>query len=75
MLLYIDLNRDFPGGPVAKNPPSNGGNVGSIPGQGTKIQHAVGQVSPKSQVEKPACHHEGPPQPKDNDPNNIQMPS
>ena len=28
---------DFPGGPVVKNPPSNAGDNGSIPGQGTKI--------------------------------------
>ena len=41
MVLYKDLNRDFPGGPVVKNPPSNGGNVGSIPGQGTKIPQAT----------------------------------
>ena len=25
---------DFPGGPVAKNPPANAGNMGSIPGPG-----------------------------------------
>ena len=37
---------DFPGGPVVKNPPSNAGDVGSIPGQGTKISHATGQLSP-----------------------------
>ena len=37
--------RDFPAGPVVKNPPSNAGDVGSIPGQGTKIPHATGQLS------------------------------
>ena len=38
---------DFPGGPVMiKNPPSNAGDTGSIPGQGTKIPHAMGQISP-----------------------------
>ena len=37
--------RDFPGGPVAKNPPSNAGDRGLIPGQGTKIPHATGQLS------------------------------
>ena len=37
---------DFPGGPVLKNPPSNAGATGSIPGRGTKISHAVGQISP-----------------------------
>ena len=36
---------DFPGGPVVKNQPSNAGDVGSIPGQGTKIPHAAGQLS------------------------------
>ena len=37
------MNRDFPGGPVVKNQPSDTGNVGSIPGWGIKIPHAVGQ--------------------------------
>ena len=37
----------FPGGPVVKNPPSNAGDGGLIPGQGTKILHAVGQLSPR----------------------------
>ena len=37
--------RDFPGGPVVKNLPSNTGDVGSIPGWGTKIPHATGQPS------------------------------
>ena len=32
---------DFPGGPVVKNLPCNTGNMGSIPGQGTKIPHAM----------------------------------
>ena len=39
--------RDFPGGPVVKNPPYNAGDTGSIPGQGTKIPHATGQLSPR----------------------------
>ena len=38
--------RDFPGGPMVKNPPSNARDAGSIPGWGTKIPHAVGQLSP-----------------------------
>ena len=33
---------DFPGGPVVKNQPSNAGNMGSIPGRGTKISHTSG---------------------------------
>ena len=39
---------DFPGGPVVKNLPSNAGNMGSILGRGTKIPHAVGQLSPST---------------------------
>ena len=31
---------DFPGGQVVKTLPSTAGDVGSIPGQGTKIPHA-----------------------------------
>ena len=36
---------DFPGGPVVQNPPYNAGDAGLIPGQGTKIPHAAGQLS------------------------------
>ena len=42
--------RDFPGGPVVKNLPSNAGYVGSIPGLGTKTPHAVGRLSPSTQM-------------------------
>ena len=48
---------DFPGGPVVKNPPSNAGDVGSIPGQGTKIPHAIGQISPGACTLEPAGHN------------------
>ena len=34
------LSGDFPGGPVVKNLPSNAGDVGWIPGWGTKIPQA-----------------------------------
>ena len=47
-------SRNFPGGLVVKNLPSNAGDVSSIPGQGTKIPHAVGQLSPCTL--EPACH-------------------
>ena len=40
--------RDFPGHPVGKTLPSNAGDGGSIPGQGTKIPHAMGQLSPRA---------------------------
>ena len=45
--------RDFPGGPVVKNPPSIAGDVGSIPGRGTKIPHAAGQLSPRATTTEP----------------------
>ena len=48
--------RDFPGGPVVKNPPSNAGDTGSIPGQRTKIPHASGQLSPPAATSEPVCH-------------------
>ena len=44
-LSYSKLRRvrgNFPGGPVVKNLPSNARDVGSIPGWGTKIPHALG---------------------------------
>ena len=33
---------DFPGGAVVKNPPSDAGDKGSIPGQGSKIPNTSG---------------------------------
>ena len=33
---------DFPAGPVAKNSPANGGDMGSIPDLETKIPHTTG---------------------------------
>ena len=38
--------RDFPGGPVVKNLPSNAEDAGSIPGRGTKISHALRRLNP-----------------------------
>ena len=46
---------DFPGGPVVKNPPYNAGDAGSIPGQGTKIPNAAGQLSPHATTTELAC--------------------
>ena len=40
--------RDFPGSPVVKNLPCSAGDMGSIPGQGTKIPCALEQLSPRS---------------------------
>ena len=40
--------RDFPVGPVVKNPPCNAGNVGSILGWRTKIPYVTEQLSPET---------------------------
>ena len=40
---YMEEWREFPGGPVVKNLPSNAGDVGSIPGQGIKTPHGKGK--------------------------------
>ena len=45
--------QDFPGGPAVKNPPSNAGDSGSIPGQGTEIPHAAGQLSTRATTTEP----------------------
>ena len=46
-------SRDFPGGPVVKNPPSNVGDVSSILGWGTKIPHSTGKLSPCATTTEP----------------------
>ena len=38
--------RGIPWWSSGKNLPSSAGDMGSIPGRGTKISHAVGQLSP-----------------------------
>ena len=54
------LLRDFPGGPVVRNPPCNTGDTGSTPGQGTKISgvQVLLLENPESlcaQVKDPTC--------------------
>ena len=68
--------QDFPGGLVVKNPFCNAGDASSIPGQGTKIPHARGQLSPRhnyracalcsphTTTKDPACRNQDPTQPK-----------
>ena len=59
------LERDFPGGPVVKNLPRNAGDLGLIPGQGTKSSHAVEQLSlHATATEKPSQCSKDPVQPK-----------
>ena len=46
--------------PVVKNLPCNAGDMGSIPGVGTKISHVRGQLSPPTPPSPQHCAH--PPQ-------------
>ena len=50
--------REFPGGPVVKSPPSNAGNMGSVPSQGTKILQPRGMA--KKIKNKAKCYTETP---------------
>ena len=50
----------FPGGPAVKIPLCNAGDVGTIPGQGTRILHAVGQLSPHATTTEPVLQLESP---------------
>ena len=43
-MLFKEDARDLPGGTVVKNLPSNAGDEGLIPGQGTKILQAASQL-------------------------------
>ena len=53
------MNGDFPGGPVAGSLPSCAGDAGSIPGRGTRIPHAAGQLGPRATTrEKHTRHNE-----------------
>ena len=54
--------QNFPAGPAVKNLPCNAGHAGSIPGWGTKISHAVEQLSPRSQTTEPPSSGPHPPQ-------------
>ena len=38
---------------MVKSPPSNAGHVGLSPGEGTKIAHAVGQLSLRAAATEP----------------------
>ena len=69
MFLNVSVFWDFPGGPVVKNPPSNAGNSGSIPGLETKISRATkishGQLSPCAATPEKALCLEKPIHPKE----------
>ena len=40
--------QDFPGGPGVENSSASAGDTGLIPGLGTKIAHAQGQINPRA---------------------------
>ena len=48
------LSWDFPGGPAVENPLCYAGDAGSIPDQGTKIPHALEQLSPSAPTTEPS---------------------
>ena len=50
---YKMLSRDFSNGPVLKNPSCSEGDVGSIPGRGIKMPHAMEQLSPLTATPSP----------------------
>ena len=52
---YKNQVKDFPSGSVVKNLPSNAGDKGLIPGRGTKIPHALGQLTLCAETNDPMC--------------------
>ena len=56
--------RDFLGSSVVRNPPSNAGQVGSIPGWGTEISHVKGQLSSWTATTEPKHWNKDVMQPK-----------
>ena len=54
---FKQKSRDFPGGPVIKNLPSNVGDTGFIPSQRTKVPHDAGELSQVFTTRKPTCHN------------------
>jgi len=56
VIVYLLRIKHFPGSSVFKNPPCSAGDLGSTPGQETKILHVTGQLeSPR--VATAACTH------------------
>ena len=49
---------DCPGGPVVKTLPFNARDEGLIPGQGTEIPHATGQLSLHATATEMALHNQ-----------------
>ena len=49
---------------MVKNLPFNAGDMGLIPGQGTKIPHTAGRLSPHTETTEPECSRAHTPQPR-----------
>ena len=62
--LSTHTQRDLLGSPVAGSLPSSVEDMGSIPGQGTKILHASELLSPCATMENPLHSNQNPMQPK-----------
>ena len=41
-----------------RSPPGNAGNVGSVPGLGTKTPHTAEQLNRLATTSEPVCHNE-----------------
>ena len=82
MYLYmftITETKDFAGGPVVRSPPSSAGDLGVIPGRGTKVPPAEVVTGLRCHSQKPsrlnkypASHNQDPRQPKTNHFKNIR---
>ena len=51
---HVKKTEDFLGRPVVKSLPLSSGDLGSVPGWGTKILHASGQLSPLAAATEPS---------------------
>ena len=62
MVKFLVTKDIFPAGLVVKNLPYNAGDVGSIPGQGTNIPHALGSyiISLHTATTESTCHSKDP---------------
>ena len=60
--MYKNVLEDVAGSPVVKNPASCAGDMGSIPGQRTKIPHAGGATKPVCRNYEPVCSRAHTPQ-------------
>ena len=60
LLVFLKTVKGLHWRPVVKNQPWNAGDAGSIPGQGSKIQHAGEELSPHDTTREPVLHEEDP---------------